>query len=299
MSTSIFQPFTARTTTTHGRSLYSQQFINFNCNATQFGGEAGIQLTMVDDTVGTYATNYAILAIGLLGVFLFSCVRDPLVSNYKRFAFLSGYFGCTGLGYGVAGVNHQIRSVETDPKFYFVAYIFTVLGAISLQLQIGMNFKVGGGTNPKYWCNLLCLIIGFAVLVVIAGWGMVILTGGYLSVSNLWFVVYYAMIKDWLASVGSVIIIAGFAVQFFLAPTCGDSGYDDCFRDCIMRDPMTFNHNALFHLLVILGMILQLFARFVPMEALSSLSSEEPAVEETRQQDDKELIDEGDVEPNA
>lgn len=307
---SIFQPFTSipqhHQQQHYGhddRSLYSQQFLDFNCNAIQFGGQAGLDLTKVDDTIGTWSTNYAILAIGLLGFFVFSCMKDPLVaSSHRRFAFTSSYFGLTGLGYGVAGINHQISSLETDPKFYFVAYILTILGALALQLQIGMNWKASG--NPKNWYNLLAILIGFAAVLVIAVWYIVIVVGAYLIVSNLWFVVYFGVIKDWLASAGAVFVVAGFLVQFFMAPSCGDRGYEDCFQDCILPDPMTFNHNALFHVLVIVGMLLHLFARFVPLEAFEQAGNRRRTVSKKEGDDvavveSNNAVDEGDAEPNA
>ena len=74
----IFQPFSS--SSPHYRSLYDQEFIDTGCNETLMGEEQGfVALTQVDDSVGTWATNYAILAIGLLGAFLFSCMKDPKV----------------------------------------------------------------------------------------------------------------------------------------------------------------------------------------------------------------------------
>ena len=37
-------------------------------------------------------------------------------------------------------------------------------------------------------------------------------------------------------------------VQMVLAPVCGDDGYIDCFKDCPLPNPGTFNHNAIFHI---------------------------------------------------
>ncbi|CAJ1966496.1 unnamed protein product [Cylindrotheca closterium] len=287
----IFQPFSS--SPLH-RSLYDQDFIDAGCNATQLGASFQfVQLTQVDDTVGTWATNYAILALGVLGAFVFGCMKDPLI-KYRRFAFSSSYFGFSGLGYGVAAVNHQIRQLETEPKFYWAAYILTTIGVMALQLQIGMNFKASN--NPRHWYSLLVCLVGFAVILVIAVWGIQLVAGGYLVVSYLWFVLYFAVIKDWMASLGSIVCIAGFVVQFLFDPTCGTEAYPDCFQDCFLPDPSTFNHNGLFHVLLILGMFLQLFARFVPI--IEQQQQEEVQESEGVRQDSKVSIDGGEVEPN-
>ena len=53
----------------------------------------------------------------------------------------------------------------------------------------------------------------------------------------------------------------GFIVQVTLESRCGDDGYEDCFVDCPL--PANFNHNALFHVLVVVGMLIQMmFGRY-------------------------------------
>jgi hypothetical protein len=57
---------------------------------------------------------------------------------------------------------------------------------------------------------------------------------------------------------GNVNILTGLLVQVLLTPSCGSSeAYENCFRDCPFPDPMTFNHNAFFHVFVAVGMIFQ------------------------------------------
>ena len=52
-----------------------------------------------------------------------------------------------------------------------------------------------------------------------------------------------------------VVMIGGMAVQVALADVCGDPGYEDCWEDCPLPDPMEFNHNALFHALYAAGLL--------------------------------------------
>ena len=65
-------------------------------------------------------------------------------------------------------------------------------------------------------------------------------------------------IMRYVAATGNALIMAGLLVQVLLTPTCGSSeAYENCFRDCPMPDPLKLNHNALFHLLVAIGLIFQ------------------------------------------
>ena len=52
-----------------------------------------------------------------------------------------------------------------------------------------------------------------------------------------------------------VVMIGGMLIQVALADVCGDPGYEDCWEDCPLPDPMEFNHNALFHALYAAGLL--------------------------------------------
>lgn len=185
----------------------------------------------------------------------------------------------TGLGYGLAGINHETRHLDTIllPDFAWVSYILTVLGALSVNYQIAMNFK--GSGNPKQWYTILTSLIGLAIIVMLAVWHSMIVGGIYLIASNVWFVIYYvALLRDWAASVGSAFVGIGLLIQHLLAPTCGDSAYAECFKECFLPDPTVFNHNGVFHVNVSLALLLQLFAEFVPPE--SEIDEEENGEEE-------------------
>ena len=107
-----------------------------------------------------------------------------------------------------------------------------------------------------------------AVIVVLVGWRSMSVAGIYLIASHLWCAIYYvALLRDWAASVGSAFNVIGLVVQVLLAPTCGDPAYAVCFENCILPDPTNFNHNGVFHVIIILGLLVQLFAEFVPTES--------------------------------
>lgn len=282
----IFQPFSSHD---HHRYLFDEAFLDSGCNPTIFE-EGGVEMTRVDNTIGTWATNYAILGLSLVGTFKFSCMMEPI---HKRWLWSSLYFLFTGLGFGLAGVNHQIRDLKTDPNFYFVAFILTTLGALSLQYQISANLMASLSTG-KLWIGylytMIVSLIGVAVICVLAIFGdQSIVAGGYLFASNIWFILYFSIIKDWAAAFGSFLVVVGMGVQFGLASTCGKDAYDDCWQDCFLPSPEVFNHNGLYHAILILAMFVHLFARFIPKEdSLGTYNEEE--LEEDKKAEEKEEI---------
>ena len=56
-------------------------------------------------------------------------------------------------------------------------------------------------------------------------------------------------------ALGTVSMILGYVLQALLAGKCGDSAYEKCFADCPLPKPMIFNHNALFHVVYLIGMV--------------------------------------------
>ena len=52
-----------------------------------------------------------------------------------------------------------------------------------------------------------------------------------------------------------MVMIGGMLIQVALADVCGDPGYEDCWEDCPLPDPMEFNHNALFHAVYAAGLL--------------------------------------------
>ena len=141
---------------------------------------------------------------------------------------------------------------------------------MSLYYQISANL-MGSLPAEKLWIGYVhtavASLAGIAMIVMLAiVEDSLILVGGYLVASQFWFLLYFSIIKDRLAGIGFMLTLAGLFLQLGLAPTCGSAAYDDCFQDCFLPSPGTFNHNGLFHVMIILAMIIQLFARFVPME---------------------------------
>lgn len=126
------------------------------------------------------------------------------------------------------------------------------------------------------------LYLGYTIVVTLIGVGVIaalvvgkvlslsvlIVAGGHLALSYIWFLIYYGMQKDWANIVGSIMILIGLALQQGLNPTCGNDGYEVCWEDCPLSSVRVFNHNAVFHIFAFVGMFVQYFGRFVPLQLM-------------------------------
>lgn len=87
---------------------------------------------------------------------------------------------------------------------------------------------------------------------------------------------------------GILAFAAGIVLQFILSGTCGGDGFEDCFVDCPLPNPTIFNHNALFHLFVIVGYMLMTIGEvFVPASTLF-VGNEKEEDEDDDQVDEEE-----------
>ncbi|KAL3902510.1 MAG: hypothetical protein SGILL_010796 [Bacillariaceae sp.] len=260
---------------THHRELFSQEYIASNCTI------AFDPFTNVDDTVGTWASNYVIGAIGiLLGIFflanVYPCRRNPApewpsttIQQQKNTALFwqSLYFILTALGYGVAGVHHQVyHSVDSRPEaFVVVPGILVIVSMIPLQLSVTEVWDNSRGVRDilrlVHACVAAAMVIVTVLLETLLATGfynlvvLVVLAGYYIRC----FTSSGRSIMRYIAAMGNAFIIAGLLAYVFLAPVCGsEEAYENCFRDCpLPTNPLVFNHNALFHTLVALGLLFQ------------------------------------------
>ena len=99
------------------RELYSQAYIDSECTIPYDAK------TRVDNTVGTWATNFAIAVVGII-------VTYKLIR--KCHPSLPLFFAFTSVGYIIAGIGHIIVQSTEDPfkkPVEIVSYIFVGLGA--------------------------------------------------------------------------------------------------------------------------------------------------------------------------
>jgi hypothetical protein len=247
--------------------LYNQFYLASNCTLPF------IENTTVDDTIGTYVTNYLILGTGLaIALLLTLCQTKPFSSSPPRRVSTRGcgrpiifYFIFTALGYGLAGVRHQIIHSKSDTlgtKLDPIFYTFVVAG--NAFLVASALFPTPTNCNDKFCRNIFTSTVlvasHIAILVLSIHYGETVL-GISLLVTVTCMAVYYICHcgkSRWnvLKSFSMVVYAVGLIIQVALRTTCGDGGYRDCFRRCPLPDPSKFNHNALFHVMVLASIVL-------------------------------------------
>lgn len=233
------------------RTLYDEEFIASGCDPSLYDPQDAF-----DNTVGTYATNFAIGAIGFLFALLFLFAKKP-------FPWVC-YFFLTGLSYLLAGVGHYVGDESFNDKLV-PAFIPILLVANHLLLDRGLC-----SLTESRKARIVLLLVDIAVVaanvVYNAILGGLLLLGISLLVSfivMLFLFVYHIMVLkgNRLVSVGkalAVLIMGGsLVIQVVLAGDCGSDEYEFCFENCPLPDPVHFNHNALFHAVFAVGFFLQ------------------------------------------
>jgi len=261
------------------RLLYDETFVNDGCPPEDYD-----PLGEVDDTPATFISNYIIAGIALVGAFIWGYKR--------RKCYVGSYFLLSGIGYAVAGVGHQVLETTEDNStpFFIPSLAGVVLGIFCLQLEVVTRHRLA--TYAVFIIFVLVVatagVLDFAVDVV-SSW---LIGGAYLVVSLLLVAIGFVGIHfDYWAGIGTLVYLSGALVQVALAGRCGDDGYENCWRDCPLPNPISFNHNALFHVLVAIGTMIQIFGRYgngkddTPVEECSTTPIPGP-----KQQDDNEEI---------
>ncbi|CAK0839955.1 unnamed protein product [Prorocentrum cordatum] len=239
-------------------TLYDYDYVEGGCIGTPPDG------TATDDSFGTYATNYLILAIGVAAALpIFFNPRAGTLSKILG----PSFFLLNGLGYGVAGYLHQVIHHTAEFAVYALwfktSYVAAVLGVLAFHMysNYAHHFSI-----PETDCCKACLpyLNGFAIVPAVIIVAMQVFVGAKLLQVGVYSVVVmiYALFTflragggaiDRVTVVGIVLIIVGYLAQPVLDPICGDSQSADCFSQCPLPAPY-FNHNAMFHLLFAIGL---------------------------------------------
>lgn len=234
----------------HPRELYDETFLDANCDQEQVpvNEENG-----VDSSLATYATNYVMAVIGIVYAILMSRRKDTECANL----FISIYFLCTSLSFGVAGVGHQFSQEKKDLVNQYlirVVALFGNVGTFSLLRVLILYHREFQGPVGWMWWVLSVSVTLYAVIVALDRPGATGMPGILVVLSAL-----FVHVRQWrkvggtalvLKTVGLSFLFLGGVFQLLWAPVCGYDAYPDCFRDCPLPAP-EFNHNALFHLLAI------------------------------------------------
>jgi len=236
-----------------GRRLYDMDYVEGGCIGPPPPG------TNVDDTFGTYATDYLIGIIGIGGALALLLSSKP-ADFYKNLG--ANYLFWTGAGYGLAGLLHQVfhedEQNENHMRLWKLSYIFTLFGVMALGLLVNRLLLA---KNPSLGKSEVCMnavvlvVTGGVIAQNLFGEPTLIITGVCLGIMTLYALIVWALWSSWAKVLGCVLQIIGFIVQVALAPQCGDDAYAECWKECPLPAPY-FNHNALFHLLYAIGLLI-------------------------------------------
>lgn len=225
----------------------------------------------------------------------------------RRMVWRMVYFLLTSIAYLVAGIGHQfIFSKDDIAPYELISHITITLAVLSLQYDATLvytsssPYSMGTSTTKTRFTlcgfdvarhtNLFCgmytrtiqivlIMIALLFLIISKVIDMQFLVGFYKGASLLLLGVYFILFEQqqsatWLFGFGSFMSIMGLFAQLILSPYCGDEGYEDCFEECPLDNPTTFNHNALFHAMVAVGMLAQLIQTWVWANRLTARMSE-------------------------
>lgn len=250
--------------TSQSTRLFDMEWVAGGCKGDIPLGPSG-DGTNMDDTPGCYLTNYAILAIGVIGAILMMTKKEA-GPGYKAFATI--FFTFTGAGYGLAGWLHQTTtSQEVNDAMEFglksASISLSNVGTLGLVL-VAVHLLV-----TKYEIRLGLILYGLAIIVnggaavyeLLALPSYFLVSGGVHIFGSLFVTVVFSLLCKFPQAFGALLLALGYLVQGGLAPTCGGAAYKDCFKDCILPAPH-FNHNALFHTIEAVGMLILLILMY-------------------------------------
>lgn len=252
------------------RRAYDMDWISGDCKNSSFT-EYDIKATTTDNLFWTYMTNYA---IGMIGVVACAYMIHSVTRSKCNVRF-AAFFGLTGIGYMIAGVGHQYfyvpypRGTEAEDQHEWaekLSYVFVLLGNAALSL-IAVHVSVDVFPVAKAWEDKLdrCMLIVNAFI------------GGNMWTSSppndtpvgvICLLVNFVLICLWLGrkqflyAASQFLMVAGFLVQLGLHKQCGDDSYANrrCWNDCPLPTVRgwehPFNHNALYHTIYAIAMVL-------------------------------------------
>eukprot|EP00445_Apocalathium_hangoei_P033009 CAMPEP_0203938638 /NCGR_PEP_ID=MMETSP0359-20131031/75616_1 /ASSEMBLY_ACC=CAM_ASM_000338 /TAXON_ID=268821 /ORGANISM="Scrippsiella Hangoei, Strain SHTV-5" /LENGTH=284 /DNA_ID=CAMNT_0050868863 /DNA_START=20 /DNA_END=876 /DNA_ORIENTATION=+ len=237
----------------HLLMLYDMEYVKGGCVGEPPPGTAKI------DTFGTYSSNYAIAIVGLAAA-VAMLLNKRASTSYKTLSI--NFFAWTAFGYGVAGVLHQVLHEDEEhaehAAWWKASYVATLLGILALNILANQLLYVKVSANSVFQLIITAIAVLFGggiILSNIFGSASLMLTGVYSAVVLLYVVVVFAVWCEWPKVLGLALMIIGMIVQVALTPMCGDAAYPDCFKDCPLPAPY-FNHNALFHWLFAIGLLI-------------------------------------------
>jgi hypothetical protein len=214
-----------------------------------------------DDTFATYASDYLIALIGVVAAVAMA-TNTNASSIYKILSIC--FFAFTGLGYGIAAVLHQIlhedfqHSLPEHQIWWKLSYIGVLIGSAGLCV-LGNHLlpccEDPGRATILYVLDAIASLIHGAAIVQTMIDPQLLVTGALTAVVMLYLLVVWAVRAQWVKAVAMLFCVGGMIVQITLSSSCGDAAYESCFAECPLPAPY-FNHNALFHVLYAIGLLI-------------------------------------------
>ena len=242
------------------RTLYDIDYIASGCTIP-FD-----ESTSVDSTTLSWATSYALAGVSFLSAAL------VFKQQRSKALLMMLYFSFTGIGYTVAGTSHQFGTLTNDWQYFACSSTDRTWHCLVCECALYADWNLILLLQPIVDCQLtmacgewryICnnLYIPFP-----AGthrWPCTYSDVQYFAMSMLYGWVFFGWEKvpgkRWAMFLKILAMwtnIAALVEQFIHSETCGKSGYENCFNDCPLSDPVIFNHNDIFHILLIVGMCL-------------------------------------------
>uniref|UniRef100_A0A6U8U2U2 Chitin synthase export chaperone n=1 Tax=Zooxanthella nutricula TaxID=1333877 RepID=A0A6U8U2U2_9DINO len=259
------------------RRLYNLEWVGAGCD----GPRGSLPGTSTDDTVGTYATDYAVAVVGFVTAAALLC-NHSLPRSHKLCG--ASFFAWTAFGYGVAGALRQsLREDELSPTHRFawtVSFVSTLIGIISFQLLANSVLVARFPSLAR--CGKYILVVSLVLFVIVIDYNIFagasfLVTGAYSLAVLLYASVVFGLASEFAKLSGCALMITGMVVQAALSSRCGDAAYRNCFTDCPLPAPQ-FNHNALFHTLLALGLVVLGVAMHASPHASQKAGHMSPAV---------------------
>lgn len=244
------------------RSLYSEEYLNSGCTIQYDDAYA------VDNAMWTHVSAYTVALMALLSGALL------LYADKKQSLLMSTYFFLTGFGYLTGGASSQFSETKSDWQYKIlrpIALALTMFAAACL-MRSGLLYYFFSGS---LFANIIWLATNVTFIAV------TFVFQSYL-IGSIWMVVIYAGMslvyfrqssselkvgREWLSLkiMAMIATVCGFLVQYFLEKSCGVSGYEDCFENCSLADPTSFNNTAIKNVLVAVGVLFLAIAEiFLP-----------------------------------
>jgi len=216
--------------------------------------------TIVDNTTGTYATAYALAGIALFSAAILACKQK------KKALLMVLFFLTSGIGYAVTGASHQFAGTQDDWKY-------RILGKVGVGIiLLGNAFLMRTGILFFFYglsliANTAWIAIngGIIALAIIFDEQQALVAGLALALTYLGMCVLYVWVmcrwgelpgSKWAMVSKELAMLTNIAGILELSGSCGSGGYENCFKDCSLPDSTAFNHNAIFHVLMIVGLCL-------------------------------------------